>query len=182
MKRKYEFTGETIEYRGRELKRIARVEDGMIGGYIENEDNLSHDGGCFVYDNATVYGDAKVFGDAEVYSHATVCGNARVYGDAEIYGYATVSGDARVYGDAEISEGCIDRGEIQVKSKEIEFHSSANSKTVAAIKKLDDGWVFNVGCQKLISKEMFRGRIYNTDGGIEENKHREFYLKILKLY
>ena len=89
--KKYELTAEFIEKWGKKLFRIkalisfGSVEAGELGGYIEKEDNLAHDG------NAWVSGDARVSGNARVY------GNARVSGDAE------VSGDARVYGDAEVS-------------------------------------------------------------------------------
>ena len=89
--KKYELTAEFIEKWGKKLFRIkalisfGSVEAGELGGYIEKEDNLAHDG------NAWVSGDARV------------SGNARVSGDAEVSGNARVSGDARVYGDAEVS-------------------------------------------------------------------------------
>lgn len=59
--KKYEFTGQTINHLGRELKQIKRIRDGFVGGYIESERNLSHNGDCFVFGNAKVFGDAKVF-------------------------------------------------------------------------------------------------------------------------
>ena len=36
---------------------------GDLGGYIENENNLSHCGDAQVYGNARVCGDAQVYGD-----------------------------------------------------------------------------------------------------------------------
>ena len=105
--KKFEFTGETktlldgtVLHRIKALVRIdfkkANVEVGDIGGWIEKEDNLSHDG------NAWVFGDAEVYGDAWVYGDARVCGDARVYGDAWVYGNARVCGDAEIYGDARV--------------------------------------------------------------------------------
>ena len=38
--KKYEFTGETKEVFGRTLHRIKRLSDGLVGGWIESEDNL----------------------------------------------------------------------------------------------------------------------------------------------
>ena len=73
------------------------MEAGELGGYVEKESNLGHDGNAWVCDNAWVYGDAQVSGDALVYD------NARVYDNAWVYGDAQVSGDARVYGDAQVS-------------------------------------------------------------------------------
>ena len=116
--RKYEFTEETknvlgvILHRIKALRDFGNVKAGDIGGWIEKEDNLSHEGACWVYGNARVCGDAEVYGNAmvhgdaevcdyaEVYGNAEVHGNARVYGNAEVYGNAMVHGDAEVHGDA----------------------------------------------------------------------------------
>ena len=68
---KYEFTGETKIVSGTNLKRIRRVADGVTGGWIEKEENLSQvSGNAWVYGNARVYGDARVLGDARVYGDA----------------------------------------------------------------------------------------------------------------
>ena len=83
--KKYEFTGETKQvgfFGNITLKRIrATMEFGIIkigdlGGWIEKEENLSHKGNAWVYDNAKVYGNAKVCGDAKVFSisHVLVIG------------------------------------------------------------------------------------------------------------
>ena len=81
--KKYEFTGETKEirllFRTATLHRIRAtvafgiVEVGDLGGWIEKEENLSHEG------KAWVCGDAKVCGDAEV------CGDAKVWGNAKVF-------------------------------------------------------------------------------------------------
>ena len=107
--KKYEFTGEVKVKFGVTLKRIralidfGNVKKGELGGFIEKEENLSHENNAWVYDDAEVYGNARVYDDAEVYGHARVSGNARVYDDAEVYGDAWVSGHARVSGNAEVS-------------------------------------------------------------------------------
>ena len=93
--KKYEFTGETKQinllFRTATLHRIrAVVEFGLVkigdlGGWIEKEENLSHDGKAWVWGNAEVWGNAKVWGDAEVWGNAEVCGDAKVCGDAEVF-------------------------------------------------------------------------------------------------
>ena len=86
--KKYEFTGETKDFNGVILHRIRAIKDfgivkaGGLGGWIEKEYNLSHEGNCWVYGDARVYGDAKVSGNARVSGGACVYGNAQVYGDA----------------------------------------------------------------------------------------------------
>ena len=68
--KKYEFTGETKQLAGRTLHRIRRLSDGVIGGWIEAEKNLSHEGTCWVSGNAQVYGNAQVSDNAKVYGDA----------------------------------------------------------------------------------------------------------------
>ena len=105
--KKYEFTGE-VNARG--LKRIRRLSDGLIGGWIAGENNLSHYNNCFVYGDAKVYGDAVVFGNAKVYGDAWVSENAEVSGNATVsenawvYGDAWVSENAQVYGNAKVCD------------------------------------------------------------------------------
>ena len=109
MSKKYEIiTSGKHKGRIRALRDFDYVRKGDIGGFIASEDNLSHEGGCWVFGDAKVYGDAMVFGNARIFGNAKVSGNARVYddawvsGDANIFGYAEVSGDTWVYGDAKV--------------------------------------------------------------------------------
>lgn len=112
MKRKYEFTGETQEFNGRTLRRIravrrfGSVEAGDIGGWLESEDNLSHDGDCWVYNSARVYDNAQVYNSARVGDSARVYGSAWVGGSARVCDSAVVSGSAQVCGSAVVSEKC----------------------------------------------------------------------------
>lgn len=69
-------------YKIRALKDFRNVKKGTVGGYIESEQNLSQEGDAWVYGNARVSGDARVYGDAWVSGDARVYGNAQVYGDA----------------------------------------------------------------------------------------------------
>ena len=79
--------GKTL-YRIEALRNFGDVEKGVIGGYIEKEENLSH------YGNAKVYGDAQVYGKAVVYGKAWICGDAQVCGKAQVWDNAQVCGDA----------------------------------------------------------------------------------------
>lgn len=120
MEKKYVLTKETKRVNGKLLHRIKAIRDfnnakeGDLGGFIETEDNLSHEGNCWVddeakvfgnarvYDNAVVYDNAMVFGNARVYGNAYVNGNARVYENAYVYGGTFVNGNAHVYGNAAV--------------------------------------------------------------------------------
>ena len=100
--KKFELTSEFVTnifgtklFRIKALVEFGGVEAGELGGYIEKEENLDHDG------DAWVYGDAEVFDNARVYGNAEVCGDARVCGNAWVYGNAEVCGNARVCGDTD---------------------------------------------------------------------------------
>lgn len=128
--KKYEFTGETKEFGEFTLRRIRALVDikhivkkGELGGWIEDEENLSHEGNCWVndgcyvcgrarvYENAHIAGGAKVLYGSKVYGSAVVSGgslvinNAEVYGNATIVGGAVVSDGAKVFGAAIVDHG-----------------------------------------------------------------------------
>ncbi len=107
--KKYEFTNETRCVAGHTLHRIKAIRDfadvktGDLGGFIENESNLSHDGNCWVYDNATVFWEAVVSDNAKIHDNACINRNAKVYGNAVVNDDAWVFGaNAHVYGNAKI--------------------------------------------------------------------------------
>ena len=106
MEKKYKLTEETINVANRTLYRIKALKDfsdvkkGDKGGFVENEENLSQSGDCWVYENAKVYGNAEVYDDAKVYGNAWVFDNAKVFEDAEVYGIAEVCNNAKVFGNA----------------------------------------------------------------------------------
>lgn len=86
------------------LKDFGNIKAGDVGGFVESEDNLSHEGECWIYEDARVSGDAWVFGNARVAGDAAVSGNAWVYGDASVSGNAKVFEDAKIAGNARVSE------------------------------------------------------------------------------
>ena len=130
MDKKYELTSDSIKVNGHTLYRIkarrsfSGVKIGDLGGFIESEDNLSHEGDCWVYSlsevggvvkytmvygNARVCDDARVYDSACIFDNAQLCGDARVYDNAQVYGDAHISGEAwvdenvRVFGQARMS-------------------------------------------------------------------------------
>lgn len=119
MEKKYELTDDVRKEVGGDgfpafLYRIKALRDfvcdgtsvhaGDLGGYIEGEDNLSHEGNCWIFDEAKVYDSAKVYGDACVSDSAEVSAYAEVYDQAIVSEYAVVSGLAKVYGTAKVFE------------------------------------------------------------------------------
>ena len=98
------------------------VKSGCLGGWIEGEKNLSHDGGAWVGEEAMVYGNALVDENAsarwfsQVFDDAIITGNAMLIGSARIFGRACVMDNVEVYwdnqfcGDTMVSDAVCDHG------------------------------------------------------------------------
>ena len=146
MDKKYELTDITktvllgdVERRTVVLHRIIALIDfgdvkkGDLGGWVENENVLSHEDECWIGDNAEVYRDGIVCDNAQVYSNAKViagrvCGNAEVSGHAkisdatiggnsEVFGYATVANYVTVCGNARIFDHAFLYGYVEVSDE-----------------------------------------------------------------
>ena len=78
MTKKYKLTDETKVFMGAIVHRIEALRDfsgikkGDLGGWVEKEDNLSHDGDCWVDDDSCVLGESHVTGDKLVYFYTTI--------------------------------------------------------------------------------------------------------------
>ena len=87
---KYELTNETINVDGHTLHRIKALRDfgnvkkGDLGGFIQSETNLAHDGLCWVFNNAIVSDNAKVSGNVTVSGDAILSGNGEISGNIHI--------------------------------------------------------------------------------------------------
>lgn len=126
---KYEFTGETKDWRGHELHRIRAlrsfiksdgfpVDIGDLGGWIESEKNLAQQGNCWVSGEGIVLENARLFDDslvdnyAEVYGNAILCDDAKVRNTASACGYSRICGTGYVDGNARISGRAVVEGQV----------------------------------------------------------------------
>lgn len=110
---KYEFTGEecVIDH-VITLRRIRRCIDGLVGGWIESEENLSQEGSCFVYDSAWVIDHAVVKDNAEIHDRSVVCDLAIVEGNAEVRGKSVVCDLAIVGDEVKIKDITVDKNKV----------------------------------------------------------------------
>ena len=196
--KKFELTSESIVnifgkrlFRIKALIEFGNVEEGELGGFVEKEENLSHEGDAWVYGNAEVSGNARVYGnawvcdDARVYGNAWVCDDAWVYGDAKVcgdawvcggtwvYGNARVSGNAWVYGDAKVCGDawvCGNADYATVKGFGTEYRTTTFFKCKDGILRVRCGCFYG-------DLEEFRNQVKNTRKG----KIVEEYLMIADL-
>ena len=108
MERKYELTNESMEFKGHTLHRIKALIDfsgfikGALGGWIESEDNLSHEGACWIHDESKVFGNARVRKSAQIMDNSVICEDAVISGDVVVRENSRVSGDAYICDNANI--------------------------------------------------------------------------------
>lgn len=81
---------------------------GDLGGYIESELNLLHEGNAWVGEYAFVSGNAVIRGDAFIHGHAKVFGNSQISGTAKVYDNASINGNAQIFGN------CMIYGDAQI--------------------------------------------------------------------
>ena len=102
-------------YKIKALKSFGDVSKGQTGGAVSSEENLSHFGCCWIYDNAAAVGGAKVYGNAKIYNQAVAAGNAQIYDCAKIGGNSIVQGNAQVYDCARVLENAVVEGNSKIR-------------------------------------------------------------------
>jgi hypothetical protein len=104
MTKKYELladdclsAGDRTVYRIRALRDFGDIRRGDLGGYVENESSLAHDGDAWIHDVAQVYGpNGRVGENARIRGESWILG--RVDGDAQICDLVVVGEDAHIGG------------------------------------------------------------------------------------
>ena len=187
----YDFLGIKL-YRIEALKDFGIVKKGDKGGYIENENNLSQEGDCWIYGNtkvsdkaivcgnAQVSGNAQVFGNATVYGNALVYGNAKVYDDAKVYEYAMVQGNAKVYGNAEIRTNACIYGDAVIDSigDYIVFKNFWSSGRSFTWTRSNDMW--KVGCFYGTGEELIKKAYKDSEISGKEYERIVKYVETIK--
>ena len=192
-------------YRVKAVRDFGNVKKGDIGGYVQSEDNLSHEGYCWVHGNAIIHDNARIYGNAQISDCAVIDGNARIYGNAQISDCAVIDGNVRIYGDSEIWDYAIIRdnaliygdsvisgnafidgdaeiktgrhiGYIEEKFKNV-LYIQCKASLITVYTDINNIIKCNIGYQKRMTLTDLINRI-KEDGGM--NEHREEYVRIMK--
>lgn len=71
-------------YRIRALRDFGDVQKGMLGGYVEEESCLSHEGDCWIYGNSFVGKNCRIKDHSKVYENTRITGEVVVSGNSVI--------------------------------------------------------------------------------------------------
>lgn len=120
-------------FRIRALVDFDEVEEGALGGYVENYENLSQDGKCWLYDNSVAYANSKVFDDARMYNRSIINDHAKLHGGAKLFDDCEVTGTADVYGDAYIFDHSKILGNAVITSGSVHDYSVVSDAIIYEI-------------------------------------------------
>lgn len=84
------------------------VKKGDLGGYVEKEENLSHEGGCWIFEEAEVRDNGRVEGNARL------VGRSLVRDNAVVKGYSCLAANAYVWGNAVLDGGTQMKGLVSI--------------------------------------------------------------------
>ena len=114
---KYKITDIEMSRHGHILHRIESLKDftlingkeihkGDLGGWVENENNLSQEGSCWIYDECMMYEDAIRsensigYGDSRQHGNSRQSGNSQQFGDSRQFEYSLQSENSKQYGNS----------------------------------------------------------------------------------
>lgn len=80
-------------YRIRALRDFGDVQKGMLGGYVEEESCLSHEGDCWIYGNSFVGKGCRVMEYSKIYDNTNIIGGVSIRGHSLVKGGFDISGD-----------------------------------------------------------------------------------------
>lgn len=208
MDRKYELLkdnyinhDERILYRIRALITFVDINDniinaGELGGYIENESNLSQEDKSWVYGNSKVYSSTitnstirnsiirnsfvleSTVDDLNIKDSIIKDSNMR---NSNIYNSIIENSSitkANIKNNVTIKNKSV-TGNITMPFKDI-FQYQCRHRMLTAILTEDDRILYSIGCKENITEDEFMDRIHNEDGGLDKNPHRYEYLRIIK--
>ena len=93
---------ERVLHRIRALKDFGDVKEGNIGGFVQTEDNLSHDGNSWIYDNAKCMDDARVCDNAKMYNNSKMYDNSRMFDYSIMYDNSIMFDNSRMYNNSKM--------------------------------------------------------------------------------
>ena len=133
-----------------------------------------------MYNCSAMYDNSRMYNDSKMYSNSRMFDNSAMYNNAVMLDNSKMFENSRMYRDSRLKNKENLYGKLVTKvDRFIEINNTGGRIVTGVLK--DGKILYNIGCQNEITRRTFVGRIYNEDGGIERNPHREEYLKIIDM-
>lgn len=128
--KKYVLTDETrvefgtVLYRIKAVRAFDEVVEGQLGGFVESEYNLSHDGNCWIAQNALAMNRSKVrqnawlMDECKLMAFADISGDVCLFDRVVLHGKVVVYGSVQIYGDTTIGGRIHLRGDLRLNDTE----------------------------------------------------------------
>lgn len=97
-------------YRIRALRSFGAVKAGDLGGFVLNEDNLSHDGLCWIGNDAVVMDKAQVKDNGGVWDNAVVSGRTQILNSSQVSGNSRILGTVTMIGHSSVQDNAVIAG------------------------------------------------------------------------
>lgn len=177
------FLGRTL-FRIQALTSFGNVEEGDLGGYIEREENLAHEGNAWIYDDAYVCGNAYVYDNARVCDNARICDNARVCGDACVFHNAWIYDNARISGNAWVCDNAQVCGDARV----------SNEADILCVRGIGSDYHYTTVCMTKDGKPFvacgcffgtlpeFEAKVKKTYGDSKYTREYQLFIELVKLH
>jgi hypothetical protein len=101
-------------WRIRALRDFDEVKAGYLGGYVESEANLSHDGDCWISQYAIVRDKALVCENAWALDYSIVRDEARICGSACVFDNVVLRGRCLIKGNVQLYKKVVVGGRVQL--------------------------------------------------------------------
>lgn len=117
-------------YRIRAVKDFFVVKAGELGGYIEHEGCLSHEGYAWVFDDAKVYNTGKVAENGRVAGNAIVTHGSKVMGFGLVKNNAVVTDFSIIEGEVTISDNALIENSTVSENAKVRESAHVHSKAI----------------------------------------------------
>lgn len=108
-----------------------RVKAGEFGGFVESEDNLSHEGACWIGDNSKAYGNSRVKDSATMRGYSEIWDSSILEGDSVVVDRAVIRDRSTCSGNSLIKDSALIAGTSIITDRAvIEYRATIISSVV----------------------------------------------------
>lgn len=135
MNKKYELiSAENGLFRIKALCNFDDIKQGDLGGLVDNENNLSHYGNCWIYPDALVADSAHICGNTKVKDNSVVYDKAFIKGEVILQDFTVIRGNSLINGNTVLSGTTVINNSLVensiIRNAYITNHASIENTTI----------------------------------------------------